>query len=144
LHDLQKLQDTRESTGVIPSLIYTIRGSADVLAKMLAMIDRAKETIFIVAPDLDTLGMTVLEYLRKAQTRGVDIRAILGKKPEEAELKIQYRIKEDTLAIDIVIDSIEALISMPDLTVCGWADNALISMQLEGFLEQSWELTRKE
>ena len=144
LHDLQKLQDTRESTGVIPSLIYTIRGSADVLAKMLAMIDRAKETIFIVAPDLDAFGMTVLEYLQNAHTRGVKIRAILGKKPDKAELKIQYRIKEDTLAVDVVIDSIEALIAMPDLTVCGWADNALISMQLEGFLQQSWELARKE
>lgn len=144
LHDLQKLQDTRQSTGVIPSLIYTIRGSTDVLAKMLAMIDRAKETIFIVAPDLDGFGMTVLEHLRSAQARGVKIRAILGKKPDEAELKIQYRIKEDTLAVDVVIDSIEALIAMPDLTVCGWADNALISMQLEGFLQQSWELARKE
>ena len=144
LHDLQKLQDTRESTGVIPSLIYTIRGSADVLAKMLAMIDRAKETIFIVAPDLEAFGMTVLEYLRNAQRRGVKIRAILGKKPADVDLKFQYRIKEDTLAIDVVIDSIEALIAMPDLTVCGWADNALISMQLEGFLQQSWELARKE
>jgi len=144
LHDLQKLQDTRQITGVIPSLIYTIRGSADVLAKMLAMIERAKESIFIVAPDLDDFGMTVLEYLRKAKTRGVKIRAILGKTPGEADFKIQYRIKEDTLAVDVVIDSIEALIAMPDLTVCGWADNALISMQLEGFLQQSWKLSRKE
>jgi len=144
LHDLQKLQDTRQITGVIPSLIYTIRGSADVLAKMLAMIERAKESIFIVAPDLDDFGMTVLEYLRKAKTRGVKIRAILGKTPGEADFKIQYRIKEDTLAVDVVIDSIEALIAMPNLTVCGWADNALISMQLEGFLQQSWKLSRKE
>lgn len=144
LHDLQKLQDTRESTGVIPSLIYTIRGSADVLAKMLAMIERAKETIFIVAPDLEAFGMTVLEYLRKARTRGVKIRAILGKKPDDVDLKFQYRIKGDTLAVDVVIDSIEALIAMPDLSLCGWADNALISMQLEGFLQQSWQLSRKE
>ncbi len=143
LHDLQKLQDSRESKKVIPSLIYTIRGSADVLAKMLAMIGRAKDTIFLVAPDLESLGITVLEYLRNAQMRGVKIQAIFGKRPEDADLKIQYRIKEDTLAIDVVIDSIESLISMPDLTVCGWADNALISMQLEGFLQQSWKLSRK-
>jgi len=143
LHDLQEIQDAQESKRVIPSLIYTIRGSADVLAKMLAMIERAKETIFLVAPDLDSLGMTVLEYLREAQTRGVKIKAIFGKRPEDANLKIQYRIKEDTLAVDVVIDSIESLISMPDLTVCGWADNALISMQLVGFLQQSWKLSRK-
>ena len=143
LHDLQEIQDSRESKRVIPSLIYTIRGSADVLAKMLAMIERAKETIFLVAPDLDSLGMTVLEHLRTAQKRGVKIQAIFGKRPEDVDLQIQYRIKEDTLAVDVVIDSIESLISMPDLTVCGWADNALISMQLEGFLQQSWKLSRK-
>ncbi len=143
LHDLKTIQDSRESKKVIASLIYTIRGSADVLAKMLAMISRAEETIFLVAPDLDSLGMTILEYLREAQTRGVKIQAILGKRPEDANLQIQYRIKEDTLAVDVVIDSIESLISMPDLTVCGWADNALISMQLEGFLQQSWKLSRK-
>ena len=144
LHDLQTLQDTRDSKGVIPSLIYTIRGSADVLAKMLAMIDRAKRTIFIVAPELDELGMPVIEHLRDAQQRGVKIRAIFGHVPNDVNLKIQYRIRGDTQAIDVVIDSIEALISMPDLSVCGWADNALISMQLEGFLQQSWELSRKE
>lgn len=144
LHDLQALQDTRESKGVIPSLIYTIRGSADVLAKMLAMIDRAKETIFLVAPDLGELGMPVIEHLRDARKHGVKIQAIFGQPPNDADMKIQYRIKEDALAIDLVIDSIEALISMPDLSVCGWADNALISMQLEGFLQQSWELAKKE
>ena len=144
LDDLQALQDTRESKGVMPSLIYTIRGNVDVLTKMLAMIDRAKEAIFLVAPDISELGMPVIEHLREAQNRGVKIRAILRKPPHDIDIKIQYRIKKDTLAIDVVIDSIEALISMPDLSVCGWADNALISMQLEGFLQQSWELSRKE
>ena len=129
---------------MIPSLIYTIRGNVDVLTKMLAMIDRAKEAIFLVAPDISELGMPVIEHLREAQNRGVKIRAILRKPPHDIDIKIQYRIKKDTLAIDVVIDSIEALISMPDLSVCGWADNALISMQLEGFLQQSWELSRKE
>ncbi len=144
LDDLQKLQESRASKGIIPSLIYTIRGSADVLAKMLAMIDRAKSTIFLVAPNLDSLGMTVIEHLRKAKARRVKIQGIFGTPPENNDLKMQYRIKEDTLAIDLVIDSNEALISMPDMSVCGWADNALISMQFEGFLEQSWELSRKE
>jgi hypothetical protein len=41
-----------------------------------------------------------------------------------------------------VVDGAEALIAMPDLSVCGWADNALISLQLEGFLEQTWNMSR--
>jgi sugar-specific transcriptional regulator TrmB len=144
LEDLKFLQERRKTKYIVPALIYTIRGKADVLSKILAMLDRAKESVFLVAPDLDSLGMMVHEHLKKAQARGVKLRAILGKKPSLTEFKIQYRIKGDTLAIDLVVDSIEALISMPDMTVCGWADNALISMQLEGFLQQTWELSKKE
>lgn len=144
LEDLKLLQQRRTAKDIMPALIYTIRGKSDVLAKILSMIDRAQESIFIVTPNLDSLGMMVLVHLWKAQARGVKIRAILGKKPDTPNFRIQYRIKGDTLAMDLVIDSAEALISMPDMTVCGWADNALISMQLEGFLQQSWELSKKE
>jgi sugar-specific transcriptional regulator TrmB len=144
IQDLKTLQESRKTRDILPALIYTIRGSADVLAKMLAMINRAEEAIFLVAPDLHSLGQIVHEHLHQAQTRGVKIHAILGKNPDKTQLNIRYRIKRNTLAIDLVIDSIEALISMPDLSVCGWADNALISMQLEGFLQQSWELAKKE
>lgn len=143
IEDLKLLRESRSSKGVLPTLIYTIRGNSDVLAKMLGLIGRAEESVFLVAPDLDLLGMMVREHLEKAKSRGVKIRAILGKKPENEIAGIQYRIRSDTLAIDLVMDSKEALISMPDLKVCGWADNVLISTQLEGFLKQSWELSKK-
>jgi sugar-specific transcriptional regulator TrmB len=107
------------------------------------MISRAKETILIVTPKLDDFGEGVITALDEAAARGVVIRSILGIKSNLDFPNFQQRIKEDTLAIDIVIDSEEALISMPDLSVCGWADNPLISMQLEGFLEQTWQMSRK-
>ena len=144
LRDLRMLQQSRESKSVQPALIYTIRGSVDVLAKMHAMVNRAEKTIFIVVPDMESLGMMMFEALKEAKERGVRIKAILGKRPTLKELKFQYRIKEDTLAIDLIMDSIEALISMPDLSVCGYSDNPLISMQFEGFLQQSWDISRKE
>jgi len=144
LHDLRMLQQSRESKSVQPALIYTIRSSVDVLAKMHAMVNRAEKTIFLVVPDMENLGMMIFEALKEAQERGVKIKAIFGKKPALKELKFQYRIKEDSLAIDLVMDSIEALISMPDLSVCGYSDNPLISMQFEGFLQQSWEISRSE
>ena len=143
LQDLKELQKSRETKSVLPALIYTIRGTADVLAKMHGMVNRAEESIFIVAPDLDSLGLMLIEALEDALKRGVKIKAIFGKVPTPSKLKIQYRIKEDTLAIDLVIDSNEALISMPDLSICGWANNPLISMQFEGFLQQSWEVSRR-
>ena len=141
--DLMKLQESRVSTTAIPALIYTIRGNNDVVLKMLSMISRAKDTILLVAPKLDDFGEGVIAALEEAAGRGVKIRAILGTKSNLKIPKFQQRIKVDTLAIDVVTDSEEALISMPDLSVCGWADNPLISMQLEGFLEQTWQMSKK-
>jgi len=143
LEDLMKLQETRESKSAVPSLIYTIRGSVDVTAKMQSMIERATSTILLVAPDLNDFEESIIEALNEAGQRGIKIKSILGVESNLKIPKFQQRVKEDTLAIDLVIDSVEALISMPDLSVCGWADNPLISMQLEGFLEQTWEMSRK-
>jgi len=141
--DLMKLQESRVSTTGVPALIYTIRGISDVVSKMLSMISRAEDTILIVAPRLDDFGEGVIDSLREAASHGVKIRAILGSRSNLRINNFQQRIKEDTLAIDIVIDSEEALISMPDLSVCGWAENPLIAMQLEGFLEQTWQIAEK-
>ena len=139
---LTKLQETRTSSTAIPALIYTIRGNRDVMSKMLSMISRAEDTILLVAPKLEDFGERVLAALNEAARRGVKIRSILGTKSDLKIPNFQQRIK-DTQAIDIVIDSEEALISMPDLSVCGWADNPLISIQLEGFLEQTWQMSKK-
>ena len=107
------------------------------------MIARAEDTILLVAPKLDDFGEGVIAALEEAAGRGVKIRSILGIGRDLNIQNFQQRIKEDTLAIDVVIDSEEALISMPDLSVCGWTDNPLISMQLEGFLEQTWQMSKK-
>ena len=141
--DLVKLQESRTSTAAVPALIYTIRGNNDVMSKTLSMITRAEDTILLVAPRLEDFGEGVIAALEEAASRGVQIRSILGSKNSLKIQNFQQRIKEDTLAIDVVIDSVEALISMPDLSVCGWTDNPLISMQLEGFLEQTWQMSKK-
>ena len=143
LEDLVKLQEVREIKSAVPALIYTIRGTPEVTAKMQSMIERAFTTILLVAPTLNDFGESTIESLKLAAERGVQIKAILGVQSDMQFRNFQQRIKEDTLAIDLVIDSIEAMISMPDLSVCGWADNPLISMQLEGFLEQTWKMSRK-
>ncbi len=141
--DLKTIQESRDTKSEVPTLIYTIRGEPEVVAKMVGMLSRARESILLVTPSIDMLGGNVLETLSTASTRGVGIRAILGVRAESRGLKMDQRIKEDTTAIDIVVDSTEALISMPDLSVCGWADNPLISIQLEGFLEQTWQVAKK-
>jgi sugar-specific transcriptional regulator TrmB len=143
LGDLEALQDARESKTEIPALIYTIKGSSDVQAKIYSMIERARDSILIVAPTIESMGLGVRKALNAASNRGVRIQAILGVAVDPAEVKLEQRVKVDTTAIDLVVDSAEALISMPDLSVCGWADNPLISMQLEEFLQQTWHTSKK-
>ncbi len=139
---LKKIQEERTSQGTIPALIYTIRGKQEVLSKILSMVNRAEERVLLVGPDIHILEEVSVSALRDAANRGVMIRAILGTPFEKPDFRIQQRIKEDTLAINLVADGKEAMIAIPDLSVCGWADNILISLQFEGFLEQAWNNAR--
>ncbi len=142
IDDLRKLQDERSSPKVMPALIYTIRGEREVLFKAERMIDNAKERIIFVGPNLRVLGESGIPSLIEASRRGVGIKAILRTRAEIEELGLEQRFKEDVLAINLVVDGEEAMIAMPDMSVCGWADNAIISLQLEGFLDQTWNTAR--
>ena len=140
--DLEQLQKERESKETIPSLIYTIRGKSNVESKILQMLTKSRERIIISAPSLEEFGPDILSMLLNASNRNVKIKAILAEESDELSV-LKQRIKKDSHAFNLVIDGSEALISMPDLTICGWADNALISLQLETFLEQMWQLAKK-
>ena len=140
--DLQKLQDERSSAKVMPALIYTIRGQRDVLFKAQSMIDNAEERIIFVGPNMRVLGESGIPALVEASRRGVVIKAILRTPADVEEPGMEQRFKEDVLAINLVVDGKEAMIAMPDMSVCGWADNAIISLQLEGFLDQTWNNAR--
>ncbi|MHA2424016.1 MAG: TrmB family transcriptional regulator [Candidatus Thorarchaeota archaeon] len=142
LEDLSHLQEERTSEGAMPALIYTVRGRSEVMSKMLGMLSKANERILLSCPNLSFLGEDGIDALKNAVDRKVTVRAILGTPYENDDLKLEQRIKEEALAINLVVDGEEALISMPDFSVCGWADNTLIALQFEGFLEQTWNLTR--
>ena len=143
IKDLESIQRERTARKAMPTLIYTIRGRSEVEAKLLAMLRKATQHIMLVAPDLDVLGDAVLDALHSLEDQGLSVRMILGRPSKTQMSRARIRIKEDTLAVDLVIDSQEALISMPDLTICGWTDNELISFQLEGFLEQTWNIAKE-
>jgi hypothetical protein len=81
--------------------------------------------------------------LSSTSKRGVKTKAILAKGPVDVGFNLSQRIKKDSHAFNLVIDGTEALISMPDLSICGWADNTLISLQLETFLLQMWKQAMK-
>ncbi|UCE09327.1 MAG: TrmB family transcriptional regulator [Candidatus Thorarchaeota archaeon] len=143
IDDLEKLQAERSKLEPLPTLIYTIRGQADVLAKMHNMVAKAKTSIMFVASCLSELEGSFLESLEHAAKRGVKIRIIAGEKPSKIEFEAEIRLKRNTLAINLITDSDEALIAMPDFSVCGWADIPMIAHQLEEFLNQTWGLSKE-
>ena len=140
--DMERIQQERETKQHLPTLIYTIRGRSVVESKIQGMVSRATERILLVSPTMEMFDEPVHAALKAASERGVSIRLILADATDLSDYKVKHRIREDTLAVNLVVDGAEALISMPDLSVCGWADNALISLQLEGFLEQTWNMSR--
>ncbi|MFW9802960.1 MAG: TrmB family transcriptional regulator [Candidatus Thorarchaeota archaeon] len=140
--DMERIQQERETTQHLPTLIYTIRGRSIVESKIQGMISKATERILLVTPTLEMFDEPFHVALKTASERGVSIRLMVAEAADELDYKVEQRIREDTLAVNLVVDGAEALISMPDLSVCGWADNALISLQLEGFLEQTWNMSR--
>jgi sugar-specific transcriptional regulator TrmB len=142
IRDMERIQRERDTKQLLPTLIYTIRGRSVVESKIQGMVSRATERILLVSPTMEMFDEPVHAALRAASERGVSIRMIVADATEVPDYEVQYRIREDTLAVNLVVDGSEALISMPDLSVCGWADNALISLQLEGFLEQTWNMSR--
>lgn len=140
--DMERIQQERETKQHLPTLIYTIRGRSIVESKIQGMVSKATERILLVTPTLEMFDEPLHVALKTASERGVSIRLIVAEAADELDYKVEQRIREDTLAVNLVVDGAEALISMPDLSVCGWADNALISLQLEGFLEQTWNMSR--
>lgn len=143
IHDLEELQKERESKETIPALIYTIRGKSNIESKILQMLAKAQDRIILSAPSLEEFGPEILSMLSSALKGGVKVKAILAKGPVDVGFILNQRIKKDSHAFNLVVDGIEALISMPDLSICGWADNALISLQLETFLLQMWKQAKK-
>ncbi len=140
--DLEVIQSKSKRETAIPTLIFTISGRVDVETKMLGMISKATERVLLVAPSMALLGNSIHGALGDAANRGVKVRLVLAE-PVRTDYPFEQRTKEDTLAANLVVDGSEALIAMPDLSVCGFADNTLIALQLEGYLEQTWNMARK-
>ena len=142
VQDLELIQTQSKRETATPTLIFTISGRIDVETKMLGMISKATKRVLLVAPSMALLGNSIHGALGDAASRGVKVRLVLAE-PLKTDYPFEQRTKEDTLAANLVVDGSEALIAMPDLSVCGFADNTLIALQLEGYLEQTWNMARK-
>ena len=116
-----------------PEIIYTIHGKERVLSKIKEVLSKAKSFVFISSP-----SESLKEVLQHVKPDKVTLRIITDEPIPELK-DIDYRISQPLFAVDILVDHSQALIAMPDLSVCGWASNPLIAKHFGQFLELKWE-----
>ncbi len=140
---LEQIQNEGDSRIEVPALIYTLKGNTDVQAKIISMIGNANKEILLVVPDINEMNPAITDALHKASKRKVRIRIVHSGKPLKLGFRVAQRIKKQVMGVDLVVDRSVALLAMPDLSICGWADIPMIAYQLQEFLEQTWKLSRE-
>jgi sugar-specific transcriptional regulator TrmB len=120
-------------------LVYTLRGKDRVLSKLVEMIRGARSSMMLVTPAETLHGSgTLLEEIRKAAARGVEIRVMT----DEAELKgLPPKVEARTgsiVAFDLLVDDGTALIGLPDLSAAGWVESSAVASHFMQFLELLW------
>jgi sugar-specific transcriptional regulator TrmB len=126
----------------VPQVVYTLNGKDRVLMKIGEMIERAKKRIIISSPNISVIRKHHGKSFERALERGVEVLVIA---PPFVKLpKCTQAVRRNLqIATDLVMDGEEALIASSDLTACGFTDNALLAIHVEGFLEivmnENWE-----
>ena len=119
-------------------LVYTLRGSNKVLAKVYELLRGAKESVVVVAPTMGLEDAKIMELLASAKERGVRVRAICddeaqGLLPPGVEIRTGNQV-----AFDLLVDDKVALIGLPDHSACGWIDSPAVASHFKQFLELLW------
>ncbi|NLI74328.1 MAG: TrmB family transcriptional regulator [Euryarchaeota archaeon] len=130
---LERLQGVLSERGV-PQLIYTIVGRERILSKVGDMIDTAKSSLLISGPSLRDVLQDSAGRISNAVKRGVTVKVVTEpntKVPDDVEVVR----KQDMVAIDVLVDSEQALLSSPDLSICGYTDNPFLVTHFEYFLD---------
>lgn len=119
-------------------LVYTLRGSEKVLAKIYELLRGARESIVLVAPAMGLEDAKIVELLTEATDKGVKVRAICdeaaeGLLPPGVEIRTGNQV-----AFDLLVDDKVALIGLPDHSACGWIDSPAVASHFKQFLELLW------
>jgi sugar-specific transcriptional regulator TrmB len=120
-------------------LVYTLRGKDRVLSKLVEMIRGARSNMMLVTPSETLEGSApLLEEIRAAVSRGVSVRMLLD---EVDTKKLPAGVEARTgniVAFDLLVDDRTALIGLPDLSACGWAESSAVASHFMQFLELLW------
>ena len=117
-----------------PQLVYTVAGKARVMEKIGELLDTAASSVTISTPTFYEIREKLSKKLENAMNRRVLVTLITepGQKVPEGA-KVCWR--RGLIATDIIVDGGRALIAAPDLSACGFTDNAALAAHLDAFLQ---------
>lgn len=117
-----------------PQLVYTIMSKLRVLEKIAELADKATETFIVCTPTFSEIREHLGKKIDQAITRGARVTVITehGQKVPQAA---QAYFRKGLIATDVIADGSSALIAAPDLSACGYTDNASLAQHLENFLQ---------
>lgn len=116
-----------------PQLVYTITGKARLLEKVGELLDRATESFIVATPSFYEIRERLSKKLENAIDRGVRVTIITEPMQKVPEGSTVYW-RKGLIATDIIADGERALLAAPDLSACGFTDNAALAAHLESFL----------
>lgn len=119
-------------------LVFTIREKRKVISKISELLKNVTENVIAVGPLQSFVDTRLKEMLIDLARRGINVRVIssgevVATMPKEVDCRIG-----NPVAFDLLIDDRIALIALPDLSACGWADSAAIAGHFLQFLELMW------
>ena len=117
-----------------PQLVYTIGTKPRVLEKIGELLDKSSESFMVSTPTFSEIRENLEKKIEHAVDRGIKFTIITepGQKVPQGATVV-YR--KGLIATDVIVDGQSALIASPDLSACGYTDNASLSRHLENFLE---------
>ena len=117
-----------------PQLVYTITGKEKVTEKIAELLDKSNQSFIISTPVISEVREKLGKKIQNALKRGIEVTVItepLQKVPKD--VKVVRR--KGLIATDVISDGRSALIASPDLSACGYIENAYLARHLEQFLE---------
>ncbi len=141
----QELQEVfKTSREALPQVVYSIRGREKVLTKIAEMLDSAQKFVFVVAPSALLSDATVKKWLQRLIERRITVNLITdAAQTSEIGRDYKLRFRDSVLAVDILVDGRQALIGLPDYSVCGWVESPIIAAHFLEFLELLWQKSHK-
>lgn len=138
--ELKELYESSAGRIEKPEIVYTIIGKANVVKRIQEMLSRAREEVFLVLPSNSEFGADLGKILAPLIKKGVKLKLITDSKIYLNGVKV--RLHRPVLAVDVLVDEKEALISLPDFSACGWVENPTIAGHFRYFIKLLWRSSK--